>query len=125
MYSIQAHNGSITSLTYSASYVISLGTDERLCVWERFQGHLLNTIYVSQVFSIHVLMLAQHLVVTARSGGLVIWDVRTGECVRTITLGRSQFVLIKHLILLRDAVLCDYGKQLSIIRFPLITHKFD
>ncbi|XP_018574713.1 sterol regulatory element-binding protein cleavage-activating protein [Anoplophora glabripennis] len=125
MYNIQAHNGSITSLTYSASYVISLGTDERLCVWERFQGHLLNTIYVSQVFSIHVLMLAQHLVVTARSGGLVIWDVRTGECVRTITLGRSPFIFIKQLILLRDAVLCDYGKQLRIIRFPLITHKFD
>ncbi|KAG5891074.1 hypothetical protein JTB14_005710 [Gonioctena quinquepunctata] len=52
MYSIQAHNGSITSLTYSASYVISLGTDERLCVWERFQGHLLNTIHISQTFSI-------------------------------------------------------------------------
>ncbi|KAJ8958883.1 hypothetical protein NQ318_019651 [Aromia moschata] len=118
MYNIQAHNGSITSLTYSASYVISLGTDERLCVWERFQGHLLNTIYVSQTFSSQVLMLAQHLVVTGRSGGLVIWDVRTGECVRTITLGRSPFVFINQLVLLRDAVLCDYGKQLSIIRFP-------
>ncbi|KAJ8916296.1 hypothetical protein NQ315_016437 [Exocentrus adspersus] len=125
VYSIQAHNGSITSLTYSASYVISLGTDDRLCVWERFQGHLLNTIYVSQVFSQHVLMLAQHLVVTARNGGLVIWDVRTGECVRTITLGHSPFVFIKHLILLRDSVLCDFGKQLRVIRFPLITHKFD
>jgi hypothetical protein len=44
MYSLQAHDGSVTALTYSASYVISLGTDERLCVWERFQGHLLNTI---------------------------------------------------------------------------------
>ncbi|KAJ8926743.1 hypothetical protein NQ314_020860 [Rhamnusium bicolor] len=125
MYNIQAHDGSITSLTYSASYVISLGADDRLCVWERFQGHLLNTIYVSQTFSSHVLMLAQHLVVTGRSGGLVIWDVRTGECVRTIMLGRSPFVFINQLILLRDAVLCDYGKQLRIIRFPLITHKFD
>jgi len=46
MYSLQAHDGSVTALTYSASYVISLGTDERLCVWERFQGHLLNTIQV-------------------------------------------------------------------------------
>lgn len=44
MYSIQAHDGMITALTYSASYVISLGQDEKLCVWDRFQGHLLNTI---------------------------------------------------------------------------------
>lgn len=44
MYSIQAHDGAVLSLTYSASYVISLGADDRLCVWERFQGHLLNTI---------------------------------------------------------------------------------
>lgn len=125
MYSIQAHNGCIISLTYSASYVISLGIDERLCVWERFQGHLLNAIFVGQVFSNNVLMLAPHLVVTGRSGGLVIWDVRNGECVRTITLGRDPFVFINQLILLRDAVLCDYGKQLGIVRFPLITHKFD
>ncbi|RZC39326.1 sterol regulatory element-binding protein cleavage-activating protein [Asbolus verrucosus] len=125
MYNIQAHDGSITSLTYSASYVISLGSDDRLCVWERFQGHLLNTIYVSQTFSSQVLMLAPHLVLTARNGGLVIWDVRSGECVRTIALGRSPFVFIKQLILLRDAVLCDYGNQLRIVRFPLITHKFD
>lgn len=125
MYNTQAHDGSITSLTYSASYVISLGTDERLCVWERFQGHLLNTIFVPNTFSSQILMLAPHLVVTARSGGLVIWDVRSGDCVRTITLGRTPFVFIKQLILLRDAVLCDYGKQLRIVRFPLITHKFD
>ncbi|XP_066255136.1 sterol regulatory element-binding protein cleavage-activating protein [Euwallacea similis] len=125
MYSIQAHDGCITSLTYSASYVISLGIDERLCVWERFQGHLLNSILVGQVFSNHILMLAPHLVITGRNGGLVIWDVRHGECVRTISLGRDPFVFIKQLILLRDAVLCDYGKQLRIVRFPLITHKFD
>lgn len=51
MYSLQAHDGSVTALTYSASYVISLGTDERLCVWERFQGHLLNTIQVVSIDS--------------------------------------------------------------------------
>lgn len=44
MYSIQAHDGCILALEYSASYVISLGLDDRLCVWDRFQGHLLNTI---------------------------------------------------------------------------------
>ncbi|CAH0556664.1 unnamed protein product [Brassicogethes aeneus] len=125
MYNIEAHNGSIMSLTYSASYVISLGSDERLCVWERFQGHLLNTINIPQAFSNHVLMLAPHLVMTARSGGLVVWDVRSGDCVRTIALGRSPYVFINQLIMLRDAVLCDFGTQLRIVRFPLITHKFE
>lgn len=125
MYSIQAHDGSITSLAYSASYVISLGSDERLCVWERFQGHLLNTIQISHTFPSHVLMLSPHLILTARSGGLVVWDVRNGECVRTIALGHSPFVFVKQMLLLRDTVLCDFGNQLRIVRFPLITHKFD
>lgn len=49
MYSIQAHDGTIFALAYSDSYVISLGQDENLCVWDRFQGHLLNTIPVVSV----------------------------------------------------------------------------
>lgn len=125
MYSIQAHDGSITSLTYSSSYVISLGCDGRLCVWERFQGHLLNTIQISHSFTSQVLMLSPHLLITARSGGLVIYDVQTGENIRTIALGHSSMVFIKQLLMLRDAVMCDFGNQLRIVRFPLITHKSD
>ncbi|KAK9879461.1 hypothetical protein WA026_006532 [Henosepilachna vigintioctopunctata] len=125
LYSIQAHNGCITSLTYSPSYVISLATDDKMCVWERFQGHLLTTIQVTQTFSSPIRMLAPHLVVTAKTGSLVIWDVRSGQCVKTIQLGRSPYVFIKQLILMRDAVLCDYGSQLRVVKFPLITHKFD
>lgn len=52
MYSIQAHDGSIQSLAYSASYVLSLGTDDKLCVWERFQGHLLNTISIVSILNL-------------------------------------------------------------------------
>lgn len=125
MYNIQAHDGSITSLTYSSSYVISLGTDDRLCVWERFQGHLLNTIPINQTFYSPVVMLAPHIVITARSECLNLWDVRSGDCVRSIPLGRTPYVFVKKLILLRDAVLCDYGNQLRLVRFPLITRKFD
>lgn len=44
MYSTQAHDGPISALTYSASYIISAGGDNKICVWERFQGHLLQTI---------------------------------------------------------------------------------
>lgn len=122
---MQAHDGNICSMTYSASYVISLGSDERLCIWERFQGHLLNTIYLSNTFSNKIVMLTPHLIITVRSNALVIWDVRSGENVRTIGLGHCPFVFVKHLIMLRDAVLCDYGNQLRIVRFPLIYNKYD
>ena len=44
VYSIQAHDGAVLSLAYSPSYVVSMGSDEKLCVWERFQGQLINTI---------------------------------------------------------------------------------
>ena len=33
----QAHSGAVLSLAYSPSYVVSLGEDGRLCVWERMQ----------------------------------------------------------------------------------------
>lgn len=46
VYSIQAHDGAVLSLAHSPSYVISSGTDKKLCVWERFQGHLINQIYL-------------------------------------------------------------------------------
>ncbi|XP_017777723.1 PREDICTED: sterol regulatory element-binding protein cleavage-activating protein isoform X2 [Nicrophorus vespilloides] len=125
MYSIQAHDGQINSLTYSASYVISLGADERICVWERFQGHLLNTIHVNGTHTSQVLMLTPHLVVTARAGGLSLWDVHSGDSVRSIVLGHAPFIFVSQLVTLRDAVLCDFGKELMIVRFPLITHKYD
>lgn len=36
MFSIQAHDRAVISVTYSASYVISLGGEGCLCVGERF-----------------------------------------------------------------------------------------
>ena len=52
VYSIQAHEGAVLSLAYSPSYVVSMGSDEKLCVWERFQGHLINTINLVSVISL-------------------------------------------------------------------------
>lgn len=126
MYSVQAHDGPVLALTYSASYVISLGSDERTCVWERFQGHLLNAIALPpHCHAGHLLLLTPHLLVTSRAGGLALWDVRTGDCVRNIVLGHSPYVFVRQLLLVRDAVLCDFGRELRIVRFPLITHKYE
>lgn len=49
MYSIQAHDGALLSLAYSSSYVVSMGSDRKLCVWERFQGHLINSIHLVSI----------------------------------------------------------------------------
>lgn len=67
MYSIQAHDGAILSLVCASSYVISLGADERIYIWERFQGNLLNTINVPYVYT-SLLMLTPSLLVTAKPG---------------------------------------------------------
>lgn len=74
MYSIQAHDGSIVSLACAPSYVISVGADERLCVWERFQGHLLNTINITHIYT-SLLMLTPSLLVTGKPGWLFIYLV--------------------------------------------------
>ena len=50
VYSIQAHDGSLLNLAYSSNYIISMGSDERLCVWERLQGHLINSIYLVSIY---------------------------------------------------------------------------
>lgn len=70
MYSIEAHDGAVVSLICSSSYVISMGTDERLYIWERFQGNLLNTINVAHVYT-SLLMLTPSLLVTAKPGMLI------------------------------------------------------
>lgn len=66
MYSIQAHDGAVAAITCSVSYVISIGTDERLCVWERFQGHLLHTLPAHKAaYSLQLVMLTHHLLITS------------------------------------------------------------
>lgn len=69
MYSIKAHDGAVSCMTYSPSYVVSLGTDEHIRVWERFKGNLLTTIHISNAYSA-LLMLTPSLLVTSKMGWL-------------------------------------------------------
>lgn len=46
VYSMQAHEGAVTALAHTASYVVSAGADQRLCVWDRFRGHMLASIHI-------------------------------------------------------------------------------
>lgn len=127
MYSIQAHDGAVAAMACSVSYVISIGTDERLCVWERFQGHLLHTLPAHRfAYSLQLVMLTHHLLITSNQGSLVVWDVRTGEPVREVRLGhKDSCIFVKQMLVLRDSVVCDFGRQLRIVRFPLVSDKLD
>lgn len=50
MYTVQSHDGAVLGLTCSASYVISIGQDDKICVWDRFHGHQLNSIQIVRLF---------------------------------------------------------------------------
>ncbi|CAG7834620.1 unnamed protein product [Allacma fusca] len=126
MYSIQAHDGPTTGLTYSASYIISVGGDDKICVWERFQGHLLNTIQLDHAYSSSLVMLTHNLLITSKQGSLIVWDVQSGNPVRSVRLGhRDNTIFVRQIINCGGAVLCDYGAQLRLVRFPSIVNKFE
>lgn len=126
VYGIQAHDGAVLSVVASPSYLISLGADERLCVWERFQGHLLSSINITYAYSA-LLMLTPSLLLTSKPGALLVWDVRTGEPVKEVRLDCANAQLSSKLIVpaAADCVVCDFGAELRIVRFPLVAEKVD
>merc|ERR1712107_465536 len=93
MYSIQAHSGAVLSLSYSTSYVVSLGEDGRLCVWERMQGHLvnsINTLDLGESECPDLVMLTHNLLVTGGKGFLTVWDARLTEPLKIVRLGHAD-----------------------------------
>ncbi|XP_023037735.1 sterol regulatory element-binding protein cleavage-activating protein [Drosophila willistoni] len=123
MYNIQAHDGAVSYLACAPSYVISLGTDERICVWERFQGNLLTTFNISNAYS-SLLMLTPSLLVTSKMGSLIVWDVRTGQPAREVKLDFSNLQLCPKIMMLAcDSVVCDYGNEIRVVRFPIVADK--
>jgi hypothetical protein len=72
-------------------------------------------------------MLNDRLLVTSRQGSLVVWDVRTGESIREVRLGDADSsTFVRNVVVVRDNVICDYGTQLRIVSFPMIsTHKVE
>jgi len=129
VYSIQAHNGAVVSLTYSPSYVVSLGEDGKLCVWERFQGHLINSVDTTSVGESDcpdLVMLTHNLIVTGKNGFLVVWDCRLTEPVKIVRLGHSDGAAsVKIIRQIGDTIICSFGSQIRLVRFPMLTDKVD
>ncbi|XP_028042976.1 sterol regulatory element-binding protein cleavage-activating protein [Bombyx mandarina] len=122
LYSMQAHDGAVTSLAYTASYVVSAGADERLCIWDRFQGHMLNSIHVGLNYMSRMLPLTHTLLVMGDRSGITVYDLSSGDVIRRVLLGQSDgCIFVRQILPLKDAIVCDYANQLRIVRFPLVS----
>jgi len=72
-----------------------------------------------------MVMLTHNLLVTSKQDSLLVWDVRRAEPIRAVRLGvaATTGLFVHHLITVQDSVVCDYGSQLRVVRFPLVTTK--
>lgn len=60
------------------------------------------------------------------AGALVIWDVRSGDQTREIKLdGLNSHLCPKKILFAAGSVVCDYGNEMRIIRFPMVNDKCD
>ena len=151
VYSIQAHDGAVVNLSYSSNYIISMGTDNWLCVWERLQGHLINSIslvskrllpsncclchcyktlhthfQIGGPYCPDLVMLTQNLLVTAKQNCLVLWDVRLADPVKIVRVGSPESPHgVKIMCHLDDGIACSYGNKLRLVHFPHFTDKSD
>ncbi|CAG9558135.1 unnamed protein product [Danaus chrysippus] len=124
LYSMQAHDGAVTSLAYTASYVVSAGADERLCIWDRFQGHMLNTVHIGLNYMSRMLPLTHTLLVMGDRSGLTAYDLSSGDIIRRVMFVTGQSdgcIFVRQILPLKDAIVCDYANQLRIVRFPLVS----
>ncbi|CRK90733.1 CLUMA_CG004425, isoform A [Clunio marinus] len=122
LYNLQAHEDCLVSIASAPSYIITLGLDERIRVWERFQGHLLSTIILHHAYSNSIVMLTPSLLITAKPGALLVWDVKDGHVKHEVKLDRSEMsqqITPKIMLPSFGSIITDFGHQLRIVRFPL------
>ena len=86
----------------------------------------LNFFQMSGPYCHDLIMLTHNLLVTARRGFLVVWDVRLPDPVRHIKLGdvdaTQSVTLMTHL---SDTIACSFGNQIRLVHFPMLTDKED
>ncbi|XP_077514894.1 SREBP cleavage activating protein isoform X3 [Amblyomma americanum] len=125
-YSLTAHRGAVIALRTTRLYLLSLGADSRLRIWEKSQGHLLHTLYQANTLCNTMALLSETIVVTAKEDHLVLWDLNQGEAVQVVMLGPGDSGVAVHQVhCTSDAVVCDYGHSLCVVYFPALSTKFD
>ncbi|XP_070565484.1 LOW QUALITY PROTEIN: sterol regulatory element-binding protein cleavage-activating protein-like [Ptychodera flava] len=117
------HSGPVNSLACTAAYVISIGLDDRLCVWERRHGSLLNVIHQESGFSNSVAMLSHDLLISGGQGCLILWDAINGVKLRKVKLGSRDQTVQQVSSIDYSAVLCDFGTELRVVNFPIVMQR--
>lgn len=137
VFSLEAHQGaSITALLATPLYVISSATDNKICIWDKFSGNLVNTITQHHSLSKQIVNLAPNILITAKEDQLVLWDISEAQPLRVIALAttsansrtateRHSFIKNIRVSSTSRVLVCDSGPQLCIVHFPGVVEKFD
>ena len=74
-----------------------------------------------------LVMLTHNLIVTGKNGFLVVWDCRLTEPVKIVRLGHSDggAASVKIIRQIGDTIICTFGSQIRLVRFPMLTDKLD
>lgn len=131
--SIEAHRESaVTQLTSTSLYIVSAGTDNRVCIWDKSgSGKLLRTVSHNHTLCSSLVSLLADVIVIPKESDLLLYDVSDGKIIKVISLdggttddGRQN--LVRNLCLVgRQTVACDFGSRLCLIQFPSLDHKYN
>uniref|UniRef100_H2Z5K7 Sterol regulatory element-binding protein cleavage-activating protein n=1 Tax=Ciona savignyi TaxID=51511 RepID=H2Z5K7_CIOSA len=128
LHKMEEHSGSITAVQCSTSHVLSVAQDDRLCIWSRRSGMLLQVTKLDPGCSSALSLLGENWCVTGGSGSLLLWDIRNGELLRKVELSYGSIVPpnVTQVYPLTDlCIVCVLGHDLRVVRFPSVLEKID
>lgn len=122
---LRGHVKSVTAVTCTAEHLLSVSLESVLCIWDRARGECLHRLKQFPDLCSNVVMLSRTLFITGGQGHISVWDVLTGRRVKTVLLGNDDTsVFVRFVNVCEHAtVVCDFGKELKIVKFPAVMDK--
>ncbi|XP_053785380.1 sterol regulatory element-binding protein cleavage-activating protein isoform X1 [Desmodus rotundus] len=122
-----AHRGDVTSLTCTASCVISSGLDDLISIWDRSTSIKLYSIQQDLGCGASLGVISDNLLVTGGQGCVSFWDLNYGDLLQTVYLGKESEAQPARQILVLDnaAIVCNFGSELSLVYVPSVLEKLD
>uniref|UniRef100_F6QZI8 Sterol regulatory element-binding protein cleavage-activating protein n=1 Tax=Ciona intestinalis TaxID=7719 RepID=F6QZI8_CIOIN len=128
LHKMEEHAGAITAVQCSTSHVLSTAQDNRLCIWSRRSGMLLQVTKLDIGCSSALCLLGESWCVTGGSGSLLLWDIRNGELLRRVELYYGSIVppnVVQVFPISDLRIVCVLGHEMRIVRFPSVLEKID
>ncbi|KAK7488750.1 hypothetical protein BaRGS_00020047 [Batillaria attramentaria] len=119
----QWHEGAVAQLATSLQFVVSVGQDDLVCVWERTRSQLLHKLSM-ELLGGSIILMAHNLGVLGVQGKLELWDLSRGELVRQVSLQDGDQAFVTHMLTLgSNSLVCASGSDLRVIAFPTTLEK--